>query len=220
MAARFSGAARFEAEMKIRTFDDQIRDALYVAHFPEAYDEREALSLVCMLDISDRVEAQAKLSRMQAEFAHAARVSMRELTASIAHEVNQPLGAILTSGETAIRWLDRQEPDLGELRALAKRTVSDARRAGDVIRRIRSMASHGEPELVQLALNDVVEEVMLFLGRSFGAKPCKRRSIWLRTSPLCGVTGSNSSRSSQISRSTRCRRWQANENAASSSGLR
>ena len=164
MAARFAGAARFEAEMKIRTFDDQIRDALYVAHFPEAYG-REALGLICMLDISDRVEAQAKLSRMQAEFAHAARVSMLgELTASIAHEVNQPLGAILTSGETAIRWLDRPEPDLGELRALATRTVSDARRAGDVIRRIRSMASNGEPELIELALNDVVEEVMTFLG--------------------------------------------------------
>ncbi len=164
MAARFSGAARFEAEMKIRTFDDQTRDALYVAHFPEAY-EREALGLICMLDISDRVEAQTKLSSMQAEFAHAARVSMLgELTASIAHEVNQPLGAILTSGETAIRWLDRPKPDLGELRALALRTVSDARRAGDVIRRIRSMATDGDPELIALSLNDVVEEVMLFLG--------------------------------------------------------
>jgi PAS domain S-box-containing protein len=164
MAARFSGAARFEAEMKIRAFDGETRDALYVAHFPEAY-AREALGLICMLDISDRVEAQAKFSRMQAEFAHAARVSMLgELTASIAHEVNQPLGAILTSGETAIRWLDRPEPNLGELRALAARTVSDARRAGEVIRRIRSMASNGEPELVALALNDVVEEVMIFLG--------------------------------------------------------
>jgi C4-dicarboxylate-specific signal transduction histidine kinase len=164
MVARFSGAARFEAEMKIRAFDNQTRDALYVAHFPEAY-ERDALGLISILDISDRVEAQAKLSRMQAEFAHAARVSMLgELTASIAHEVNQPLGAILTSGETAIRWLDRPEPNLGELRALAARTVSDARRAGEVIRRIRSMASYGEPELVALALNDVVEEVMMFLG--------------------------------------------------------
>jgi PAS domain S-box-containing protein len=129
MAARFSGAARFEAEMKIRAFDGETRDALYVAYFPEAYG-REALGLICMLDIGDRVDAQAKRSRMQAEFAHAARVSMLgELTASIAHEVNQPLGAILTSGETAIRWLDRPKPDLGELRALAARTVSDARRA-------------------------------------------------------------------------------------------
>ena len=115
--------------MKIRAFDGETRDALYVAYFPETY-EREALGLICMLDIGDRVDAQAKRSRMQAEFAHAARVSMLgELTASIAHEVNQPLGAILTSGETAIRWLDRPKPDLGELRALAARTVSDARRA-------------------------------------------------------------------------------------------
>ena len=115
--------------MKIRAFDGETRDALYVAYFPEAY-ERKALGLIRMLDIGDRVDAQAKRSRMQAEFAHAARVSMLgELTASIAHEVNQPLGAILTSGETAIRWLDRPKPALGELRALAARTVSDARRA-------------------------------------------------------------------------------------------
>ena len=164
MAARFSGADRFEAEIKIRTFDDQVRDALYVAYFPEAF-AREALGLACLVDISDRVEAQAKLTRMQTEFAHAARVSMLgELTASIAHEVNQPLGAILTSGETAMRWLDRPKPDLGEVRALAARTVSDARRAGEIIRRIRSMAAREEPELLPIALNDVVEELMVFLA--------------------------------------------------------
>lgn len=56
MAARFSGADRFEAEIKIRTFDGQVRDALYVAYFPEAF-EREALGLACLVDISDRVEA-------------------------------------------------------------------------------------------------------------------------------------------------------------------
>jgi PAS domain S-box-containing protein len=164
MVARFEGASRFEAEMKIRTCTGRVRDVLYVAHFPEAF-EREALGLGCMLDISDRVEAQTKLSRIQAEFAHAARVSMLgELTASIAHEINQPLGAILTSGETAMRWLDRAEPDLEELRALATRTVSDARRAGEIIRRIRSLASPGELELLSLDLNNVVEEVMMFLA--------------------------------------------------------
>ena len=87
-----------------------------------------------------------------------------ELTASIAHEVNQPLGAILTSGETAMRWLDRPKPDLGEVRALAARTVSDARRAGEIIRRIRLMAAREEPELLPIALNDVVEELKVFLA--------------------------------------------------------
>jgi C4-dicarboxylate-specific signal transduction histidine kinase len=163
MQARFRGASRFESEMKIRTFDGRIRDVLYVAYFPEAFD-LDALGLACFVDISDRVAAQAALAQVQAEFTHAARVSMLgELTASIAHEVNQPLGAILTNGEAALRWLNRPEPDLAELRALSTRTIADARRAADVIRRIRAMATRGEPEQTPTALNAVVEEVMAFL---------------------------------------------------------
>jgi PAS domain S-box-containing protein len=164
MAARFGGAPGFKIEMKIRTFDDQIRDVLYVAYFPEAFD-RDALGLACLVDISDRVRAQAMLTQMQADFTHAARVSMLgELTASIAHEVNQPLGAILTNGEATVRWLNRPTPDVAELRSLATRTVADAQRAADIIRRIRTMASRGEPEQAPLAINSVVEEVMLFLN--------------------------------------------------------
>jgi len=163
MAARFQGASVFEAEMKIRTFDGHLRDVLYVAYFPEAFHD-DALGLSCLVNISDRVAAQAMLAQVQSEFAHAARVSMLgELTASIAHEVNQPLGAILTNGEAALRWLDRPEPDLAELRMLSARTIADAQRAADIIRRIRSMATRGEPEEAPLALNDVAEEVVLFL---------------------------------------------------------
>jgi signal transduction histidine kinase len=164
MAARFDGAERFEAEMKIRTFDNQIRDVLYVAHFPEALSQT-AIGLACLVDISDRVKAQAMLTQVQSEFAHAARVSMLgELTASIAHEVNQPLGAILTNGEAALRWINRPEPDINELRSLSERTVADARRAADIISRIRNMAARGESEKVPLSVNTVVEEVMIFLG--------------------------------------------------------
>jgi PAS domain S-box-containing protein len=163
MAARFRGASRVEAQMKIKMFDGRLRDVLYVAYFPEAF-RQVALGLACLVDISDRVKAQAMLAQVQSEFAHAARVSMLgELTASIAHEVNQPLGAILTNGEAALRWLDRPEPNLPELRALSIRTIADARRAAEIIRRIRSMAARGEPEQSPLALNNVVEEVMLFL---------------------------------------------------------
>jgi len=163
MAARFRGASQFQSEMKIRTFDGQIRDVLYVAYFPEAF-RQHAIGLSCLVDISDRVKAQAMLTQVQAEFAHAARVSMLgELTASIAHELNQPLAAILTNGEAALRWLNRAEPDLAELRALSTRTVADAYRAADIIGRIRSMATHGQPEQSPLALNSVVEDVMLFL---------------------------------------------------------
>lgn len=163
MAARFGGASRFESEMKIRTFDGRIREVLYVAYFPEAFNQN-ALGLSCLVDISDRVKAESMLAEIQAEFAHAARVSMLgELTASIAHEVNQPLGAILTNGEAALRWLNRPEPDLAELRALSTRTIADARRAADIIGRIRGMATRTEPERTPLALNSVIEEVLLFL---------------------------------------------------------
>jgi PAS domain S-box-containing protein len=163
MQARFRGRVGFEAEMKIRTFDNRILHVLYVTDFPEAL-RFEALGLACMINIDDRVKARAMLSQVQAEFAHAARVSMLgELTASIAHEVNQPLGAILTSGEAALRWLDRPEPDLAELRGLSRRTVADARRAADIIRRIRAMAVRTAPGQGPLPLNDVVEEVIGFL---------------------------------------------------------
>jgi two-component system, LuxR family, sensor kinase FixL len=164
MQARFQGASRFEAEMKIRTFDGQIRDVLYVAYFPEAFGQ-EALGLGCLVDISDRVNAEAMLAEAQAEFAHAARVSMLgELTASIAHEVNQPLGAILTNGEAALLWLNRPQPNLDELRALSARTVADARRAADIIRRIRDMATRAETERSPVGLNAVIQEVLLFLS--------------------------------------------------------
>jgi PAS domain S-box-containing protein len=164
MQARFQGASRFEAEMKIRTFDGELRDVLYVAHFPEAFGQ-EALGLGCLVDISDRVKAETMLAEVQAEFAHAARVSMLgELTASIAHEVNQPLGAILTNGEAALLWLKRPQPNLNELRALSARTIADARRAADIIRRIRDMATRAETERSRVALNAVIEDVSLFLN--------------------------------------------------------
>jgi PAS domain S-box-containing protein len=163
MAARYSGASQFEAEMKIRTLDGRIRDVLYMAYFPEAL-QKVPLGLACFLDISERVSAQTMLAQVQSEFAHAARVSMLgELTASIAHEINQPLGAILMNGEAALRWLDRPEPDLSELKALSIRTIADAGRAADIIRRIRSMAARGVSEHAALSLNSVVEDVVLFL---------------------------------------------------------
>jgi PAS domain S-box-containing protein len=164
MAARFRGAARHETEIKIRTFDGRILDVLYVTDFPEAL-RYAPLGLACLIDVTDRVKAQATLAEVQADFAHAARVSMLgELTASIAHEVNQPLGAILTTAETALRWLGRAQPDLDELRALSKRTIGDAQRAADIIDRIRAMATRHEVQQECLALNPVVHDVLVFLG--------------------------------------------------------
>jgi C4-dicarboxylate-specific signal transduction histidine kinase len=119
-----------------------------------------------MIDIGDRINAERRLQQMQAEFTHAARVAtLGELTASIAHEVNQPLTAISINGEASLRWLDRDPPDIDEARTLAARIVADARRAGDVIARIRHMAAQRDPQRDQVDLGEVVEETIKVLHR-------------------------------------------------------
>ena len=128
-------------------------------------DERGELRFVgAVMDITERVRAREMLQRVQADFAHAARMSMLgELTASIAHEVNQPLAAIAINGEVALRLLNRSEPDLGDVRELAKSVVADARRAADVIARVRAMATRQAPEQTLLSLDEVIRDALQFL---------------------------------------------------------
>jgi C4-dicarboxylate-specific signal transduction histidine kinase len=111
------------------------------------------------------------LQKVQADFAHAGRVAtLGELSASIAHEVNQPLAAIATNGEASLRWLDRAEPNVEEARKLAARMVADARRAADVIRHIRGMATRQSAGREPVSVNDVVEETLGFLQRDLQSK--------------------------------------------------
>ncbi len=86
-----------------------------------------------------------------------------ELTASIAHEINQPLAAITTNAETGLRWLRRETPDLGEVEDLTGSIVADARRAADIIARIRTMASNRIPEQEPVAPNPVVADAVALL---------------------------------------------------------
>lgn len=161
--AAVSGKARYASECKLRTLDGETFDALFTACFaPETVAEGKLL--IGVIDISERVRAQAMLRQVQAEFAHAARVSMLgELTASIAHEVNQPLAAIATNASAGLRWLDRPQPDVAEVRALTQRIIADAQRAAGIIARVRGMAGPHVPEARPVALNSVIEEAMLFL---------------------------------------------------------
>jgi C4-dicarboxylate-specific signal transduction histidine kinase len=120
--------------------------------------------LVGLIDITERVQARDKLQRVQADFAHAARMSMLgELTASIAHEVNQPLAAIATNGEVSLRLLGRSEPDLAEVREMTQCVINDARRAADIIVRVRTMATRQAPEQTLLSVDEVIREALLFL---------------------------------------------------------
>ena len=163
LESRWRGEPAHQEETKFATLDGRIVDVLLTATRPELVTD-PGMSLVGIIDITERVRGREMLQRLQADFAHAARVSMLgELTASIAHEVNQPLTAIATNGEVGLRLLNRSEPDLAEVRELTECVVNDARRAADVIARVRSMAARQAPEQILLSVDDVIRDALLFL---------------------------------------------------------
>jgi len=161
---------RFQAETRMATLDGREIDVIFTTCAPPGDGETRTV-LIGILDVTERVAARSALQRMQAELAHAARVSvLGELTASIAHEVNQPLAAIATNGEVGLRWLDRPDLEVAEVRAIVTDVVADARRAASIIARIRDMAVRREPEPKPLSLNEVIEEAMLFLHHDLRAR--------------------------------------------------
>ena len=83
-----------------------------------------------------------------------------QLTASIAHEVNQPLAALLTNAETAVRWLARQPPNLEKARQSIDRIIGDGKRAADIVSRIRDFAQKAPTRKEDLAINEAILEIM------------------------------------------------------------
>ena len=121
-----------------------------------------------VVDMNDWKEAQEALRNTQAELAHMTRVTtMGELTASIAHELNQPLSAIMTNGQTSLRWLARLTPDVEKSQELTKHVIADARRASEILDRIRRMASRRAPQQILLPLGEVIEKSIAFLRHEF-----------------------------------------------------
>jgi PAS domain S-box-containing protein len=112
-------------------------------------------------DVTQRRHADDALRHAQAELARVARLTtMGELTASLAHEINQPLTAIMSNGVAGLRWLRRETPDLPEALNAFEHIVQDAARAGDVIRGIRALAMKSGPQLNRLDIDDVIQEVL------------------------------------------------------------
>jgi PAS domain S-box-containing protein len=173
LTARFAGAESYSEEPRVRGLNGAMLDVFFTSAFPAALSDM-GVGLVGMIDIRGRLEAERMLQQVQADFAHAGRVAtLGELSASIAHEVNQPLAAIATNGEASLRWLDRAEPNVEEARKLAARMVADARRAADVIKHIRGMATRQSAGREPVSVNDVVAETLGFLQRDLQAKEVK-----------------------------------------------
>jgi signal transduction histidine kinase len=113
------------------------------------------------IDVIVTRSTQDALARMQAELAHVTRLmTFDELTASIAHEVIQPLAAIVANGETCLLWLGRDEPELDEARASVAAMIRSALRSSDIIRRLRALSTKGDIQRLELNLNEIIEEVI------------------------------------------------------------
>jgi C4-dicarboxylate-specific signal transduction histidine kinase len=140
------------------------------------------VGIVCS-DITDRKRAQEKLRASeqrlldaQMELAHVTRVTtLGELTASIAHEVNQPLAAVVANAEASLRWLDRPTPNMDAVRRSVEWIIDDGNRASEVIRRVRAIANKTEIEKVALDINDLVREVIALVQRELASQQVSLR---------------------------------------------
>jgi C4-dicarboxylate-specific signal transduction histidine kinase len=129
------------------------------------------------LEIAERNRAEDALRQAQSDLARISRVTtMGELTASLAHEVNQPIAAAVTDASTCLRWLTRAEPDLAEAREAASRVVKDAARASEIIGRVRSLFRKGVSPRELLDVNEIIRGMADLLLRE-----ATRYSIAMRT---------------------------------------
>jgi len=117
-----------------------------------------------VMDVTERKRSEAALREAQSDLARINRVTtMGELTASLSHEINQPLAAAVTNANTCLRWLSRDQPDLEEARASALRIVKDGTRAAEIIKRMRLLFKKGTSERKLVDVNDVIREMLVLL---------------------------------------------------------
>jgi signal transduction histidine kinase len=141
-------------------------------------DEIGAMATAAQIFKDNMIERQ----RAQAELARVGRLTtMGELVASIAHEVNQPLAAILANGEAGLRWLNRDQPNLDEVRNAVSRITQDASRAGKMIENLRGLTKKSEPQFAMLDLNAAIQEILTLTRTEL-----VRHDVMLRTNLYAG----------------------------------
>ncbi len=158
-AARRGGV--YETEYRILRRGGEVR--WVAARGEAAFDSEGKPSSMTgvVMDITQRRRAEHEIGRQRNQLAHLSRVAtLSELSSALAHELNQPLAIILTNAQAALRFLAQDPPDLEEARDILTDIVSEDERAGEVIRRLRSMLKHGEFSLRPLMVNEVIEEVL------------------------------------------------------------
>ncbi|MBY5371719.1 PAS domain-containing protein [Rhizobium leguminosarum] len=153
----------WEAEHRLLMPDGSIRHVHCVTRM-ETDPEEEPEVFGAIIDLTDRVNSEEALRKAQADVVRMNRLTaMGAVTVSIAHEMNQPLMAIVMNAATCLSWLDRPEPDLGEAKMAAERIVKEGRRAGDVLLNVRNMARNSRPPIAIVHINEVVADVLTMM---------------------------------------------------------
>ena len=172
--------SHYDIEFRIVVPDGGIK-FLHAVGEPVFGPKRELQQFVgVVMDVTENRRAEEereRLRRAQAELTYVNRVStMGELTASLAHEIKQPIGAAVTNAEACFRLLDRDQPDILEAREAALEMVKDARRAADIIDRVRLLYQKGSSHLDAVEVNEVIQEMVMMLQNE-----ANRHSVTIRT---------------------------------------
>lgn len=153
----------FEDKSELRTQTGEEKLVLLSISFPAdpAAFNRVVISMV---DVTQRELAQKALVEAQAELTKASRAAtVGALSASLAHELNQPLGAIMLNAQTVLRWLDRNPPDLSAVRRSAERIIRDSDRASEIMQNTRNMLNRAKRKVQQINLTDLVRETIALM---------------------------------------------------------
>jgi PAS domain S-box-containing protein len=170
----------FELDDRVVYPGGEIRDVHVVGH-PVLSPSGDLVEFVgTLMDVTERKRAEEERERLrqaQADLAHINRVTtMGELTASLAHEIKQPISAAVTDAKTCLRWLGRDDPDLTEARDAASRMVKDVMRAADIISRISLLFQKGALQRELVDVNELIREMFVLLRSE-----ANRYSISIRT---------------------------------------
>jgi PAS domain S-box-containing protein len=161
LVAIAEGRANFESENFLQTLAGDKLVVLFTITFPPPPASFDSV-LVTITDVTERKRAEQALQNAQTELAHITRVTtLGEMTASIAHEINQPLAAVVTNGGACLRWLMGESPNLDEAREAARRVIRDGNRASEIISRIRALLRKTDTQKVRLDINEAIQEVVL-----------------------------------------------------------